>query len=252
MQAQIDAVRGQMLIKTIVLSSIKEILSNKKQIIWDHVKRLSTLSKSKSDWERSLKDALDPIYQSQQIVVHLALFLRDQLPLGEIRDKQNFRVAFYVTEHGFLKPFGAFDLARQSYQFLHTFNEYESHFNLKCINRPSHAVRCIVEDQTLIVEDCSTEIEELHPNQFRYLKSMVAYPIKRFESSSDHGSKACIVVDTDMTGHFKKKEILEIETYMEQFAVRLDLEFSVHKLLAAKSTNPGRGSYGSTQQANEL
>ena len=234
MQDQIDVVTNQMRSKTIVLSSVKEIMTNKKQKIWDQIRRIGNLSKTKAAQEQSLRLALDPKYQSEQIVVHLALFLRDQLPQGEARDRQNFRVAFYISEGGFLKPFASFDLERQAYDFLRAFRDSENHFRLGCVDRPSHAARCIDEDQMLIVEDCPAEVEELHPEQFRYLKSMVAYPIRTFGNAADHQTKACIVVDTNVVGHFKKSQNLEIESYMEQFAVRLDLEFSVYKLLDAK------------------
>ena len=172
------------------------------------------------------------------------MFLRDQLPQGEIRNQQNFRVAFYVSQNGFLVPFVSFNLAEQTYEFLRAFQECEKHFELGCTNQPSQAVLCIVEDRTLVIEDCGEELTELRPNQFRYLKSMVAYPIKQFGSPLDHSLKACIVVDTNISGHFKRTETLAIESYMEQFGVRLDLEYSVFKLLEAKPAKPPRRTDG--------
>jgi len=235
-KAELEIIRSRFLISEMFLSSFKEIMIRKKQIIWDQIALVADLSKTKAKKHDMIRPALDPQFQADQIVTHLAMFLRDQLPRGGIRDEQNFRVACYVAEDDYLKPFAAFDLAKQSNRFLRSFEQSRENFHLRCTDRPSEAVRCVAEERTLIIESCPRSLEELHPGQFRYLKSMVAYPIGSFGSSSEQKRKACIVIDTNIENYFKEADHLTIEAFMKQFAARLDLEYSVLKLLDIKSS----------------
>jgi len=229
-EADFASVVEQAYLRTKLLASLGEVVAYKKQRVLSIVRRVldGGFSRNAPDAHRA---GLSPQEQTLLILQALTSFLHESLPRCENSERQNFRVGFYVERNGRMEPKESWDHRRKARQFLTSYIRFPDKFNLACENKAAYAVRCIQERKLLIVTNCLEEDACFHVNQENYLRSLIAFPILDFIDLKQPIA-ASIVVDTDEEGFFKEEDRSTIESYMEQFALRLDLEAVAEMLLS--------------------
>lgn len=224
------------LLRNSLLTALTEMVSHKKQRVCAALRQWAGKTPNQIDRVGSMRDGLDAKGHIQLILQQLAAFLERRMPSDQDTSKQNFRIGFYVQCGDAMEQMDSFDLRRKSRMFLKSYRIAASHYSLQCTKDPSCVVRCVREQKLLVVSDCEKELVQFfHDDQRIYLKSLFAYPIIGFGDHDGPTVAACVVVDTNVAGFFKEEDRDEIETYIEQFAVRLDLEIALLKL-----SNPPR------------
>ena len=175
--------------------------------------------------------ALAPDTQIMAILEAFTALLSDDVveaggPLG-----QNFRVGLYVEQSGYLVPKAAFDMHTRRHDPFGSYSAHKSRFRIGEVQAPAHVVRSLTEG-TLIVSDCATDpfFEYFTEDQRGYLCSLVAHPRPSFCSDGVTPSRAVIVVDTNVSGHFRAEDRELIVLRLELFATLIELEYAVKKL----------------------
>ena len=181
----------------------------------------------------TIRSALSPDTQVRAILESLALLFRTDVVRGRGKYDQNFRVGLYVEQSGRLVPLDAFNLNSRIPEPLSSHHIHADHFRLEAVTDHSHAVRCVLEDRTLIVADCASDetFRFFSESQASYLKSLVAYPIRQFCTDGDEFVRAAILVDTDVTGFFREEDREMVELRLKEFAARLELEYAIRRLV---------------------
>ena len=116
----------QLYIRTAILAWIRDVINKKKQKIWTFammVPRCRRRRMARNGFSSSI-GRRRPMPRDR----NPACPVGHQLPAGYARSKHNFRVAFYVSAGGTLKPFASFDILNQTANFLRAFREHESRF----------------------------------------------------------------------------------------------------------------------------
>lgn len=212
------------------LSSTIRDLANKKLQRVREAFRASELAKGSL---AEVRLGLSPVQHGRSVLEHFAQHLRNAVRVAGGRLGQNFRVALYAEQDGYLQPVDAFDLKTQRHDPLSSYSEHRERFRLDNFDRPAHVVRCLQEGRMLIVEDCENAVafDHFSPPQRVYLKSMIAYPLTNFSVDGTTVCKAVIALDTDEPGYFREDHAGLLETEIEEFAVRLSLEYAIAALL---------------------
>jgi hypothetical protein len=219
-----DAVRQYIWLGRVV--SYLRTLANEKLQRIKRVVRESTTSRGSLPETRS---ALAPSEQVEAILEALASLLRIEVISAGGHHDQNFRVGLYAEKDGCLAPIDAFDLNTRSHDPFSSYEKHKHHFRLDNTENPSHAVRCVLEGQMLIVPDCANHpgFQFFHAQQAKYLRSLVACPLSEFSPDGGAPVRAALVLDTDVAGYFQEKDAGNIEMYLREFAVRLALEYAI-------------------------
>ncbi|OJW17881.1 MAG: hypothetical protein BGO49_30810 [Planctomycetales bacterium 71-10] len=243
--AAYELVRDQGYLRTKLLVSLGELVAHKKQ------RALGTLGRiSEGAFSRDIRGAhlagLSPHDQRLLILQTLTSFLHELLPRCEESERQNFRVGFYVEKEGRMEPVESWDHRRKARQFLTSYERVPDKFRLSCENKAAYAVQCVKQRKLLIVPDCLDDGTYYFPEQAGYLKSLIAFPIIDFVRAKQPIA-ASIVVDTNVEGFFSEEDRPTIESYMEQFALQLDLE-AVAEMLLTTSGVSSSGKKGHRKQ----
>ena len=86
----------------------------------------------------------------------------------------------------------------------------------------------------LIVPDCANHpgFQFFHARQPNYLKSLVAYPLFDFSPDGAAPVRAALLIDTDVAGYFQEKDAEMIGICLNEFAVRIALEYAIRGLIS--------------------
>jgi hypothetical protein len=184
------------------------------------------------------RDALAPRYHLYRLLEGLGFVLRGWHPdpQSEEAARQNFRIGLYVAEGGILKPWAAFDFATSGTTPFISFRDADAHFRLDNNDKPSHAVRSILESQLIIEPDCVAAAERgefvfYRTEQRDYLRSLVAYPLKDFRLPDGTETQAALVIDTNVPGHFAESDRDLLAHLLAEFDARIRLETAILGLL---------------------
>ncbi len=184
---------------------------------------------------QNARDGLDPRQQVRFLLEFLtSLFRLHAIHEDSSRFNQNFRAGLYAEVDGGLVPLDAFDLATRSHDPFTSFEQHADRFRLDNDKNPSHAVRCVQEGKTLIVEDCTKDplFEVFNEKQRSYLLSMVAHPLHTFAYNGVSPARAALLVDTNQSGFFREDDRETLELLLREFAARIDLEYVIGGLTA--------------------
>jgi len=225
------AIERQSYIRNKLIAYVSQLISYKRERICEAIGQICN-GPSRGNRNKACHAGLGPSDQILHSLQLLSLFLVDLLPANEQRDSQNFRIGFYVENNGVMAPVASWDHRRKQRQFLRSYKEAPDKFRLDA-DDPAYAVRCVRENCLLIVPDCASEASFFHDGQKNYLRSLVAYPILDCCDKLGRQTVASLVIDTDVAGHFTEKDRPTIQTYMEQFARRIEFESTVKVLLQA-------------------
>ncbi|WP_422930162.1 hypothetical protein [Singulisphaera sp. PoT] len=179
-----------------------------------------------------VRAALVPDVQIKAILESLVTFLRSEIGSPE-GHKHNFRVGLYVEKGGKLEPVEAFDLNTSRPDPFTSYRQHAERFDLGNTANPSYAVVCVQLGRMLIVEDCEHDPDFHHftAAQINYLRSLVAYPMLNFCLDGNTPARAVLMIDTNVTGHFKEDARDKLESLIEGFAARLSLEYAIKRLV---------------------
>ncbi len=188
-----------------------------------------------------MNGALAPGERIAWLIESVAMFYRAQTgEVGMEQIRQNFRVGFYVLRNDLLVPEYEFSLRDRVRHCFRSHEENEFRYRLSNNTNPSVVVRCLQEQNLIIIEDCVNEEKKaqkqhkptfyLRKGQEKYLKSMFAFPIMLYGLGADR-YRAAIVVDTDVRKFFRERDRENIKIFMEEVALRLNMEAHVAGLL---------------------
>ncbi len=222
-----DAVRHSIWLRR-VMSHLRLLANEKLQ----RVKRAVQQSTATRGSLPETRNALAPSEQIEVILETLASLLRIEVVSSGGNHEQNFRIGLYAEEDGVLTPIDAFDLRTRSHDPFTSFEHHRDRFRLDNTTNPSHAVRCVLEGRMLIVPDCATHpiFQFFHDQQKNYLRSLVAFPLPDFSPDGGAPVRAALLLDTDVAGYFQEEDAESIRLYLEEFAVRLALEYAIRGL----------------------
>ncbi len=222
-----DAVRQSIWLRR-VMSHLR-ILANEKL---QRVKRTVQQSTAARGSLSETRNALAPSEQIKVILENLASLLHIEVASSRGNYEQNFRVGLYAELNGVLTPIDAFDLKTRSHDPFISFERHCDRFRLDNTTNPSHAVRCVLEGRMLIVPDCANHpiFQFFHDQQKNYLRSLVAFPLPDFSPDGGVRVRAALLLDTDVAGYFQEKDAESIRIYLEEFAVRLAIEYAIRGL----------------------
>jgi hypothetical protein len=213
-----------------VMSHLRTLANEKLQ----RVKRAVQQSTASRGSLPETRTALAPSEQIGEILEALASFWRVEVVSTGRNYDQNFRVGLYAEQGGYLAPIGAFDLKTRSHNPFTSYPAHRDRFRLDNTANPAHAVRCVVEGRMLVVPDCANHptFQFFHNQQRNYLRSMVAFPLPGFSPKGGAPVRAALLIDTDVAGYFQEKDAESIKIYLEEFAVRLALEYAIRGLMS--------------------
>jgi hypothetical protein len=211
-----------------LLTYLREMVNEKVQ----RVRRVATASAGVRASLAQVREGLAPDEHIRIVLESLAGLLRMDVVSDGGNYAQNFRVGLYVERDGRLQLHDAFDLATKSHKPFVAVDTHADRFRLLNPDRPSHAVRCVLEGRTLIVADCGSEggFTFFEERQRNYLRSLVAYPLTHFCPDGITPTRAALLVDTDVAGYFNEDDREMIEVLLKEFVVRLDLEYAIKGL----------------------
>ncbi len=207
-------------------SSLRELVTKKIQRVREAL-RASTLKQGSLP---EVKEALSPVAHARSVLENFAVHLRNVARMSGGRMNQNFRIAVYGEKDGFLHPIDAFDLRTRRHDPLSSYSRHKDRFCLDNRERPAHAVQCLHAGRMLIVENCgeAPDFDHFSEPQKVYLKSMVACPQSNVSSE---GGSVVVTIDTDAAGYFREEHCVSLELQIEEFAVRLALEYALAGLV---------------------
>lgn len=176
-----------------------------------------------------VRETLDPEEQAYLTLERMGAFLRESIAHLDRVNTQTFRIGLYVARDGTMKPALSWDVSRRRAANFSSSEKYPDRFALDSTD-PSCVVRCVRDGTLLVVPDC-VAVPGFHfdDKQRVYLKSLIAFPIMPY-GRDDLEFVAAIVIDTNEAGHFQEKDRELYRIYMEEFAVRLDLEYLFSQL----------------------
>ncbi len=208
------------------------LMTHLREVVSEKVQRIRRVVGERSDARVSIqqvRDALGPEEHVAILLESLAGLLRMDAAAEGGRYDQNFRIGLYVEESGLLRPRAAFDLATKSHKPFSSHDRYLSRFRLDNSEKPSHAVRCILDGRLIIVEDCASEVgfEFFEEKQKQYLRSLIACPLTNFCPDGISRVRAALLIDTNVAGFFREDDREMIEKLVTEFVVRVDLEYAV-------------------------
>jgi len=190
------------------------------------------------------RNGLAPDDQIQILLELLASLFHYEAVQGDFRQhNQNFRVGLFTERNGRLEPLGAFDLNTRDHEPFSSFEQYADRYRLDNDTNPSHAVRCVREGRTIIVPDCAAEpgFEFFNEKQRKHLKSMVAYPLSGFCPDGVNPARAALLIDTDKPGFFSEEDREMVELLINEFVLRISLEYAISRLTGSQATQKGGG-----------
>ena len=221
--AEVEAARLEWL-----LAHLREPVSHELQ----RVRRVVAHTEGSRVSIQQVREGLDSEAQIRTILESLTGLYRFDVNSTGGTIQQNFRVGLYVEEAGRLVPRDAFDLGTKSHTPFLSPRTHPEHFRLDTEAAPSHAVRCVREGRTLIVSDCKKEpaFEYFGEVQESYLCSMVAYPLRDCRPDGVNVARAALLIDTNVAGYFREEDREVIESRIDEFALRIELEYAIRVL----------------------
>jgi len=231
-EADQQALSRQSMIRLKLIALLGQLVNTKAERIWDTWRLMTGKGSFKNDRAAAHFNGLNPKEHIVVVLQQLALYLIDFMPDTDEADKQNVRVGLYVALNEKLEPIASWDHLKRQKQFFTSYHKWPNKYHLGCQENPSCAVRCIREEKLIIVPDCKDGLSFYHDGQRNYLRSLIAYYIADFCDREGKRVQAALVIDTNVAGFFKEEDRTTIESYMEQFAIRVKLEALIGRLLA--------------------
>jgi hypothetical protein len=234
-QSKVEAARLRVLERTVtrfqtLFTLLSKCIKSKRADIAEAVKDRKARGQKPS--VNTVRDTLKPDLRIKDLLDKLAQGLTldgypNRNPLN-----QKFRVCVYIEDNGYVVDRFSFDTDGQTVAATKSSASPEHRHKFCLGNRtdPSVVVQSIQKQEPIIVPDCN-EIPGFYFNEVQksYLKSMVSYP---FMLGIDPKKPTCaaIVLDTNVSGHFKEEDAGFLAQCLLEFSARIDLELMYNEL----------------------